>query len=194
VLPPATEPDDTTAQAPETSRTTAETTDERLFPDPNAPRTVTVGTHVLGVIVGLLLGPIGAGVLLLGQARVLAVQVDAWDASVEVLGITLVTLGLLLHVVVLLLGLWTPAVPITAGALLTAAGALSLYAPGIARTQVLDLLTSDGWRLTVTQTVVAGTSGTLLVGGLLLLVAGLALAAARRQGVRLGAFRERNRA
>ena len=33
--------------------------DDRLFPDPNAPRSTTVGSHILGVLVGLILTPIG---------------------------------------------------------------------------------------------------------------------------------------
>ena len=57
-----------------------------------------------GVIVGLILAPIGVAVLLLGESRILQAQVDGWDASTEVLGIVLVTLGLLLLGCVLLLG------------------------------------------------------------------------------------------
>ncbi|WP_456826312.1 hypothetical protein [Cellulomonas sp. P5_E12] len=172
--------------------TTAE--DDRLFPDPNAPRSTSVGSHILGVLVGLILGPVGVGVLLLGQSRILAAQVDGWDASTEVLGIVLVSLGLLLLACVLLLALWTPAVPITAGTILTLAGIVYLYAPSVAREQTLNVLTSSGWRLTVTQVTVAGTSGTVLAVGFLLLLAGLVAASARRRGVRFGEFRERHRA
>ncbi|KRD44230.1 hypothetical protein ASE38_08740 [Cellulomonas sp. Root930] len=167
--------------------------DDHLFPDPNAPRSTTVGSHILGVLVGLILGPVGAGVLLLGESRILQAQVDGWDASTEVLGIVLVTLGVLLLGAVLLLGLWTPSVPITAGTVLTLAGIVYLYLPSIAREQTLNLLTSSGWRVTVTQVTVAGTSGMTLAVGFLLLLAGLVAAAARRRGVHLGEFRERHR-
>ncbi|MBO3083408.1 hypothetical protein [Cellulomonas fengjieae] len=183
----------TTASEPTTTKPAAED-DAHLFPDPNAPRRATFGSHVLGVLVGLILAPVGAGVLLLGESRILEAQVGGWDASTEVLGIVLVTLGLLLLGCVLLLGLWTPAVPITGGGLLTLAGIVYLYLPSVARDQTLDLLTSSGWRVTVTQVTVAGTSGMALAVGFLLLLSGIVTAVARRRGVRLGEFRERHRA
>ncbi|KQY24122.1 hypothetical protein ASD16_00700 [Cellulomonas sp. Root485] len=167
--------------------------DDRLFPDPNAPRSTSVGSHILGVIVGLILAPIGVAVLLLGESRILQAQVDGWDASTEVLGIVLVSLGLLILGCVLLLALWTPAVPITGGAVLTLAGIVYLYVPSIAREQTLNILTSSGWRLTVTQVTVAGTSGMVLAVGFLLLLAGIVAGSARRRGARLGEFRERHR-
>ncbi|MDQ0375154.1 hypothetical protein [Cellulomonas humilata] len=167
--------------------------DDRLFPDPNAPRSTSVGSHILGVIVGLILAPIGVAVLLLGESRILQAQVKGWDASTEVLGIVLVSLGLLILGCVLLLALWTPAVPITGGAVLTLAGIVYLYLPSIAREQTLNILTSSGWRLTVTQVTVAGTSGMVLAVGFLLLLAGIVAGSARRRGARLGEFRERHR-
>jgi hypothetical protein len=181
------------AATPATSTPEPATDDDRLFPDPNAPRSTSVGSHILGILVGLILGPIGVGVLLVGQSRILAAQVDGWDASTEVLGIVLVSLGLLLLACVLFLALWTPAVPITAGTVLTLAGIVYLYAPSVAREQTLNVLTSSGWRLTVTQVTVAGTSGTVLAVGFLLLLAGLVAASARRRGTRFGEFRERHR-
>lgn len=181
------------APAP-TEPTTPAADDDRLFPDPNAPRSTSVGSHILGVIVGLILAPIGVAVLLLGESRILAAQVDGWDASTEVLGIVLVSLGLLLLGCVLLLALWTPAVPITGGAVLTLAGIVYLYVPSIAREQTLNILSSSGWRLTVTQVTVAGTSGMVLAAGFLLLLAGIVAGSARRRGARLGEFRERHRA
>lgn len=193
--PAAPAPAPATAAAPAAFAAPAPTAtgDDHLFPDPNAPRSTTVGSHILGVLVGLILGPVGAAVLLIGEAQILDAQVDGWDASTEVLGIVLVTVGLLLLGAVLLLGLWTPSVPITAGTVLTLAGIVYLYLPSIAREQTLNLLTSSGWRVTVTQVTVAGTSGMVLAVGFLLLLAGLVAAAARRRGVHLGEFRERHR-
>ena len=168
--------------------------DDELFPEPNAPRTPHAGTHVLGVLVGLVLAPLAVGVLLVGQSRILEVQVDGWDASLELLGIVLVSVGAELLAALLLLGLWTAAVPITAGLLLGVLGGLQLYAPGVARATTLEIVDADAWDLTVTQVTVAGTSGTTIVAGVLLLTAGVAIALGRRHGVRLGTFRERNRA
>jgi hypothetical protein len=159
--------------------------------EPEAPRRTGVGSHVLGVVLGLLLAPLGAAALLAGQARILVAQVDGWDASTEVLGIVLVSAGLLLLVWVLLLGLWTAAVPVTGGLVLTVLGAVYLYAPSLAREQTLTWFDREGWHATLTQVVVTGTSGTLLVAGALLLVAGLVTAGARRRGVRFGVHSER---
>ncbi|WP_210766400.1 hypothetical protein, partial [Cellulomonas algicola] len=167
--------------------------DETLFPAPNAPRSTSFGAHVLGVILGLLLAPAGVGLVLVGQARILEAQVDGWDSSTEVLGIVLVSIGLLLLGLVALLGIWSAAVPIAGGALLTAAGGFYLFAPSVARAQTLAVLDDTGWRLTVTQVTVAGTSGTLLVAGFLVLLVGVVAAVARRRGVHLGEFRERHR-
>lgn len=166
--------------------------DGTLFPDPNAPRTIGAGTHVLGLIVGLLLPAVAAVVTLLGVSRILSVEADGWVARVEVLGIVLVTLGALLLAAVALLSLWTPWVGYTGGVLLTLAGALALFAPGVSRNAMLQVVSAEGWQPTVVQTSVAATSGTLLVIGVMVLASGIVSHVARRHGIHLGAFRERN--
>jgi hypothetical protein len=172
---------------------TTQEQDPELFPEPNAPRSTSVGTHILGLLVGLVLAPLAAGVLLLGQSRILAAQLPDWDASVDVTGIVLVALGVLGLAWVALLAVWTPAAPIAGGIVLTVAGVVALVAPQLVQTQTLRVLDSDGWQTTITQVTVAGTSGTLIVAGFLVLVAGLVAALAHRRGVKLGAFRERHR-
>ncbi|MBN9325834.1 hypothetical protein [Cellulomonas sp. 73-145] len=166
--------------------------DGTLFPDPNAPRTIGAGTHVLGLIVGLLLPAVAAVVTLLGVSRILSVEADGWVARVEVLGIVLVALGALLLAAVALLSLWTPWVGYTGGVLLTLAGALALFAPGVSRNAMLQVVSAEGWQPTVVQTSVAATSGTLLVIGVMVLASGIVSHVARRHGIHLGAFRERN--
>ncbi len=190
------ESDDAATPAPATyAAITPEPEDDgRLFPDPNAPSSPSVGSRVLGVLVGLILAPIAVAVLLLGESQILEAQVDGWDSTTSVFGIILVTLGLLLLGCVLLLGIWTAAVPITGGAVLTAVGAVYLYAPSLAREQTLNILTSSGWRLTITQVTVSATSGMVLAVGFLLLLAGIVISMARRRGLRLGEFRERHKA
>ncbi|WP_448630354.1 hypothetical protein [Cellulomonas soli] len=143
-------------------------------------------------MLGLLLAPIAMAVTLLGQSRILVVQVDGWTARSELAGIVLVTIGLVLLGTVLLLAVWTPALPIAGGAALTVAGGVFLFAPWFARERTLVVLPSEHWHVTVTQVVVAGTSGTLLVAGLLLLLGGVVAVIARRHGVHLGVFRERH--
>jgi hypothetical protein len=186
----------TTVMSPATTAAAtprAATEDPSLFPDPNAPRTISVGTHVLGMLVGIVLPAAAALVTALGISRILVVEVNGWIAKVDALGIVLVTLGALLLLACVLLSLWTPYVGLVGGAILTAAGAFALYAPGLARTGVLDVLTSEGWRPTVEETIVVATSGTVAVVGVLLLGAGIVSSVARRHGIRLGAFRERHR-
>ena len=167
--------------------------DAELFPAPNAPFTTTFGTHVLGAVLGLLLAPIGMGVTLLGQSRILVAQVDGWTASADLAGIVLVTIGLLLLGTVLVLALWTPALPTPAGCVLTVAGGVYLYAPWFARERTLVVLPSEHWHVTLT----AGDRGRDVGHG-----AGDRASccwwrgswpiAARRQGIHLGVFRERH--
>lgn len=190
-------PDERTGATPLATPTTVASTpgtvdDGTLFPDPNAPRTIGAGTHVLGLIVGLLLPAVAAVVTLLGVSRILSVEADGWVARVEVLGIVLVTLGALLLAAVALLSLWTPWVGYTGGVLLTLAGALALFAPGVSRNAMLHVVSAEGWQPTVVQTSVAATSGTLLVIGVMVLASGIVSHVARRHGIHLGAFRERN--
>ena len=80
-----------------------------------------------------------------------------------------------------------------AGLVLAVLGGVQLYAPGIARAAILDLVGTDAWDPVVKQVAVAGASGTTFTTGLLLLTGGAVIALARRHGIRLGAFRERNR-
>ncbi|MEN0128796.1 MAG: hypothetical protein AAGC49_05100 [Brevundimonas sp.] len=200
VVPATQQPEPDTGTKPQPVVAPQETTfnppppaDDELFPDPNAPRSTSVLAHVLGAIVGLVLGPAAAGTLLLGQARILEAQADGWTATVDTMGIVLVGAGLLLLGWVVLLGIWTPAVPITAGIVLSALGGVALVAPHVARDVTLQYVDSAGWHLTITQVLVAGTSGTLLTAGFLLLLAGIVAATVRRRGIRLGEFRERHR-
>ena len=159
--------------------------------DPHPPTKAGGGTHVLGVLVGLVVGPVGAVALLLGQSRILAVQTDRWDADVDVFGIALVVVSALVLVALVLLAAWTAAAPVTGGVVTAGVGVWALVVPG----SFSDVVNVDSgrWQTTVEQAVVAGTSGTLLAVGLLLLAAGIAAVVVRRAGVRLGAFAERTR-
>jgi hypothetical protein len=144
--------------------------------------------HLAAALLGLVLTPFALVVTLLGQARILVVQTDGWDASSDVLGIVLVSLGIVLLAAVVALGVWSPAVPLVGGLVGTVAGAVHLYVPTFAREQTLALLSDGGARTVVTQTTVAGTSGTLLVAGLLVLVSGWVASASRRRGRVVGEF------
>ena len=198
----ASPPDDgteqpTTGQAPPQATQPAgdqtRADDPALFPTPNAPHRTATGTHVLGALAGLLLAPLAVTVLLLGQSRILAVQVVGWDDAVDWSGVVLVVLAVVALGWVALLAVWTPAAPITGGVVLTVLGAVALTAPHVVHTQVLRVVDESSWRSTALEVTVAGTSGTLLVAGFLLLLAGVVALAAHRRGLALGAFRERHR-
>ncbi|NKY11328.1 hypothetical protein HGA09_13090, partial [Cellulomonas hominis] len=137
--------------------------------------------HLLGVLVGLLLGAVGVWAALFGQARVLGVQAPGWDASYDPLGVVLVTAGVLVLAAVVGLGLWTPAVPLTAGAVASVVGVVYLYVPATTHVDTVRWFATDTTRVSVTQTTVTATSGTVFLVGALLLAAGLTVAVARRR-------------
>ena len=110
-------------------------------------------------------------------------QVDGWDADVDVAGIALVVVSVLVLGALVLAAGWTAAAPGAGGVLTTGLGVWALVVPS-SFGSVVSI--GGSWRTTVEQVVVAATSGTLLVVGLMLFAAGVAAAATRRSGVRLG--------
>ncbi|PVU82524.1 hypothetical protein DDP54_05350 [Cellulomonas sp. WB94] len=162
--------------------------------EPVPPRSTGFGGHLWGVLIGVLATAAALALGLVGQGRILGVQADTWDASLDVWGIAFVTAAVLVLAVVVYLGARTAAAPISGGILAAVAGAVFLYAPGIARNETMRWLATTNSRDTVSHATVAGTSGTILLVGFLLLMAGVATAAAKRRGRVLGEFRERGRA
>ena len=140
-----------------------------------------VGRHLAGVLAGLLVGAVGVWTVVFGQSRVLAAQAPGWDASYDVVGVLLVTAGVLVLAVVLGLGLWSPAVPLTAGLVASVVGVVLLYVPATTHVDVVRWFATDATRGSVVRATVTATSGTVFVVGALLLVAGLVLAVARRR-------------
>ncbi len=157
-----------------------------VFPAAEPPRRVGIGAHLLGVLVGLVAGPVAVLVAGLGESRIVLAYTPPQTAWIDALGTTLVALGALLLIIVVLLGLWTATVPITAGAVVTAAGLTFLIVPERAYTEVLRLFRTDANALTVGQLDLQGVSGVVLLLGVLLLAAGIAIAVARRGGRRYG--------
>lgn len=174
--------------APGTTRPAAAPT-AGLAPEP--PTRTGLGGHLLGVVVGLLLGPLAAVAVLVGQGRVLGVQAPAWDAGVDGLGIALVLVGALVAAAVVLLGRWTAAVPMTAGVLLTLAGVIAVVAPGPAHREAVRLLATQASGTTVARATVAATSGTLATLGLAVLAAAVVTVLSRRHGHAIGEHQAR---
>ncbi|MCC2309474.1 hypothetical protein [Cellulomonas chengniuliangii] len=159
-------------------------------PTEDEPHGAGFGGHLLGVLVGAVLSVFALVLLLLGQSRILGSD----DPTVaNGVGIVLVTLAVLLFATIAYLGVWTAALPITGGVVLTVIGGFYLYFPSAASDETLRLLATDASRTTVIYGVIASTVGVTFVVGVLLLAAGCALVVARRRGRALGVARERLR-
>ena len=167
--------------------------DLRPDPDPGAPLADDLpeppsrrgaGRHVVGVVLGLILTPVGLLLTGIGTAR-LSDVIGTADPFSDALGATLLLAGALVLVIVVLLGLWSAAVPITGGLVWgVGLGLAYLTVPG-ALDETVDVVFGDrGVPAAVDQLAEGAMSGELLVTGTLLLAAGLAIAAARRAGRR----------
>ena len=156
----------------------------RREPLPEPPAKPGLGRHLLGILLGLVLTPVALLLTGIGVAR-LADVVSAEEAATDPLGLTLLIVGVVLLAVVVLLGAWSPTVPITGGVVWgIGLGLAFLFVPAVMQ-DVLESMSAD--RVVpggVEQLADTAMSGTLLVTGTLLLAAGIAAARARRRGRR----------
>lgn len=163
---------------------TGDRDDVRHEPLPEPPAKPGAGRHLLGTLLGLVLTPVALLLTGIGVAR-LADVVSAEEAATDPLGLTLLIVGVVLLAIIVLLGAWSPAVPITGGLVWgIGLGLAFLFIPGIMQ-DVLESMSAD--RVVpggVEQLADTAMSGTLLVTGTLLLAAGVAAARARRRGRR----------
>jgi hypothetical protein len=141
--------------------------------------------HVLGIVLGLVLTPVALGLAGVGVARLLDL-VGTDDPVADPAALVLLASGAGLLVVVVLLAIWSPAVPITGGLVAVAAGLAFLVIPGPLDDAVRAV--TDGRIRTepVDQLTAASVSGQLLLAGALVLAGGIAAAVARRKGRRFG--------
>ena len=151
---------------------------------PELPPKPGFARHALGFLVGLVVTPIalvltGAGV---GGFRALDPATDqAFDATT----FSLIAVGAALLVAVVVLALWSPAVPLTGGLLWgVGLGVLYLGWPSTVEGWIDQAYSSRPAALD--QLVTTLNDGTWLVLGLLLAAAGLAVSVARRMGRRFG--------
>lgn len=191
-VPPATPVAPPKAAAPATAPNPAPTAE--TFPVPTGPHTTSVGGHLLGILVGLVLTLLAMFLITLGQSRILADGVGRSDLTPETFGIVLVALGALVAGAVALLGMWTPTAPLTGGLVALLVGAAYLFAPAAAHEQTVRLLATEQNRTAVLNSITVGTTGGLFILGIVLLGAATALSLVRRRGLELGAFRERSHA
>lgn len=155
--------------------------ERRDLPEP--PRKPGFGRHLLGVLLGLVLTPVALLLVGIGTSRLS--EVASGDATTDALGLTLLVLGAILLAVIVLLGAWSPAVPITGGLVWgVALGLAYLVVPDVMADAVDQMLGDRVLPAAVEQLTDSAMSGQLLVTGTLLVAAGIATAVARRIGRR----------
>lgn len=145
------------------------------------PRRGGIGRMLLGMVIGVVSGAVGVWLVTFGQSRILGVQAPQWDASYDPLGVVLVTLGVLILAALIGVGAWSSAAPLTAGLLATVIGVVYLYVPATTHADTVSWVATDATLGSVERTVVAATSGTVFVLGVLLLATGLTFAAMNRR-------------
>ena len=151
---------------------------------PEPPARPGMGRHLLAALLGLVLTPFALTLVGIGTGR-LADIAGTTDMGTDLLGGTLLSLGVLMLAVIVLLGVWSAALPIVGGLVWgVGLGAAYLVVPTAMRDGA-EAMTADGnVPVEVEQLANAGMSGSLLVLGALLVAAGLAVSLARRQGRR----------
>lgn len=155
--------------------------ERRDLPEP--PRKPGFGRHLLGLLLGLVLTPVALLLVGIGTSRLS--DVASGDATTDALGLTLLVLGAVLLAVIVLLGAWSPAVPITGGLVWgVALGLAYLVVPDVMSDAVDQMLGDRVLPAAVEQLTDSAMSGQLLVTGTLLMAAGIATAVARRIGRR----------
>ena len=149
---------------------------------PEPPSKPGIGRHLLAVLLGLLVTPVALLLVGVGIAR-LADIAGTDDMGTDALGLSLLVGGVVLLAAVVLLGVWSPALPITGGVVWgIGLGVAYLAVPG-AMEDVAESMTGDVPD-PVDQLAQTAMSGYLVVVGTLLLAAGIAIAMARRRGRR----------
>lgn len=170
----------TTGTATTSTATTSTAAPEEELPEP--PSRPGVVRHLAGVLLGLLLTPVALLLTAIGTAR-LAEVAGTSEMGTDTLGAAMLAVGVALLAVVVLLGAWTPALPITGGLVWgVGLGTAYLVVPGTMQDLVED--TFGRTPAAAEELGEAAMSGHLVVVGALLLAAGLATGVARRRGRR----------
>lgn len=180
---PAAAPASATPEAPPTGAASLLGPDQRSRRDiPDPPARPGFVRHLLGVVLGLVVTPVALLLVGVGLARLADIAGTA-RMGTDVLGLSLLVVGVVLLAAVVLLGAWTPALPITGG-LVWGIGLGAAYLALPNRTnrtieQVFGEVPAPADQLAQTAM-----SGYLVLVGTLLLAAGIAIGVARRLGRR----------
>ena len=151
---------------------------------PEPPDKPGFGRHLLGFLLGLVLTPVALLLTGIGTAR-MADIVGTESPLTDALGLTLLVVGALLLAVIVLLGAWSPTVPITGGLVWGVGLGVAYLVVPAALDDTVEALSADRVvPAAVDQLTEGAMSGQLVVTGILLLAAGIATAVARRIGRR----------
>lgn len=151
---------------------------------PEPPSRPGAGRHLLAALLGLVLTPFALTLVGIGNGR-LADIAGTSDMGTDLLGGTLLGLGVLMLAVIVLLGVWSVALPIVGGLVWgIGLGVAYLVVPTAMRDGAEAMTTDGSVPVEVEQLADAGMNGSLLVLGTLLVAAGLATSLARRRGRR----------
>lgn len=153
-------------------------------PLPERPAKPGFGRHLLAIVLGLVLTPFALLLVGIGTSG-LAEIAGKEDVSADILSLTLLLAGVAVLAAVVLLGAWSPAMPIAGGLVWgVTLGVAYLVMPNRMANSA-ESLTSDGSvPESIEQLADAAMSGYLLVLGILLVAAGIAAGIARRTGRR----------
>lgn len=151
---------------------------------PEPPRKPGFGRHALGTVVGLLVTPFA--LLLIGiGASGLRDLADDQSVAADWLSLGLLLAGVAVLAAIVLLGSWSPALPITGGLVWgVGLGIAYLAAPWVLSDAAAELTSDGSVPKPIQQLADAATSGYLLTLGVLLVTAGIAAGVARRNGRR----------
>ncbi|WP_024285853.1 hypothetical protein [Cellulomonas sp. KRMCY2] len=158
--------------------------DEAVPELPEPPGKPGIARHLVGFLLGLVLTPVALLLTGIGTAR-MADLVGTDSPLTDALGLTLLVVGALLLAVIVLLGVWSPTVPITGGLVWGVCLGVAYLVVPAALDDTVEALSADRVvPAAVDQLTEGAMSGQLVVTGILLLTAGLATAIARRIGRR----------
>lgn len=152
-------------------------------PLPEPPQRPGFGRHLLGGVLGLVLTPFAMLLAGVGTSRLAAVAEAGLGR--DLLGVTILALGIALLVAIVLLSAWSAALPIVGGLVWgVGLGLAYLLVPGAIADGVAAMTADRQVPEAMDQLAAAGMSGYLVVLGFLLVAVGLSTALARRLGRR----------
>ena len=149
---------------------------------PDLPRRPGAKRHLVAVLVGLLLTPVGLVLAAMGIGHMVDLPAGS-GALTDVFGLVQLGAGALVLLVVALAGRWSPAVPLTGGLVWgLGGGGLALWDPQGVSEAVHGVTDGRFAQVAIDHILAPAQTGSLLVLGLVLVGSAIATGAARRAG------------